>query len=145
MLLGPGVNIKRNILCGRNFEYLSEDPVLAGELAADYIKGLQEEGSSACLKHFAANNQETDRLQINVEIEERVLREIYLKVFEIAVRKGKPDAVMCAYNKLNAIWCSENPFLLDQILRKEWGFEGLMVSDWGAVHDAAGLSWRGWI
>ena len=137
MLLGPGVNIKRNILCGRNFEYLSEDPVLAGELAADYIKGLQEEGSSACLKHFAANNQETDRLQINVEIEERVLREIYLKVFEIAVRKGKPDAVMCAYNKLNAIWCSENPFLLDQILRKEWGFEGLMVSDWGAVHDAA--------
>lgn len=134
MLLGPGANIKRNILCGRNFEYLSEDPVLAGELAAGYIRGIQEEGVSACLKHFAVNNQEKDRLELNAEVDERTLREIYLKVFEIAVKKGKPDAVMCAYNKLNAIWCSENRFLLTEILRKEWGFEGLTVSDWGAVH-----------
>lgn len=134
MLLGPGVNIKRHILCGRNFEYLSEDPVLAGELAAGYIRGIQEEGVSACLKHFAVNNQEKDRLELNAEVDERTLREIYLKVFEIAVKKGKPDAVMCAYNKLNAVWCSENRFLLTEILRREWGFQGLMVSDWGAVH-----------
>lgn len=134
MLLGPGVNIKRHILCGRNFEYLSEDPVLAGELAAAYIRGLQGEGVSACLKHLAVNNQEKNRDRINVEVDERTLREIYLKPFQIAVQKGKPDAVMCAYNKLEAIWCSENPFLLTQVLRKEWGFEGLVVSDWGAVH-----------
>lgn len=136
MLLGPGINIKRHILCGRNFEYLSEDPVLAGELAASYIRGLQEEGVSACLKHLAANNQEKNRSAINVEMDERTLREIYLKPFQIAVQKGKPDAVMCAYNKLQAIWCSENPFLLTQVLREEWGFDGLVVSDWGAVHHA---------
>lgn len=136
MLLGPGVNIKRHILCGRNFEYLSEDPVLAGEMAAAYIQGLQGEGVSACVKHLAVNNQETNRSEINVEANERTLREIYLKPFQIAVQKGKPDAVMCAYNKLQAIWCSENPFLLTQILREEWGFEGLAVSDWGAVHHA---------
>lgn len=136
MLLGPGVNIKRHILCGRNFEYLSEDPVLAGEMAAAYIQGLQGEGVSACVKHLAVNNQETNRSEINVEADERTLREIYLKPFQIAVQKGKPDAVMCAYNKLQAIWCSENPFLLTQILREEWGFEGLAVSDWGAVHHA---------
>lgn len=137
MLLGPGVNIKRHILCGRNFEYLSEDPVLSGELAASYIRGVQDEGVSACVKHLAANNQEKDRSEVNVEVDERTLREIYLKAFQIAVQKGRPDAVMCAYNKLNAIWCSENPFLLTQVLREEWGFEGLVVSDWGAVHHAA--------
>lgn len=137
MLLGPGVNIKRHILCGRNFEYLSEEPVLAGELAASYIQGVQEAGVSACVKHLAANNQEKNRSEINVEVEERTLRELYLKAFQIAVQKGKPDAVMCAYNKLNAIWCSENPFLLTRVLREEWGFEGLVVSDWGAVHHAA--------
>lgn len=137
MLLGPGINIKRHILCGRNFEYLSEDPVLAGELAASCIQGIQGEGVSACVKHLAANNQEKNRSEINVEVDERTLREIYLKAFQIAVQKGGPDAVMCAYNKLNAIWCSENPFLLTKILREEWGFEGLVVSDWGAVHNTA--------
>lgn len=137
MLLGPGVNIKRHILCGRNFEYLSEDPVLAGELAAAYIGGVQSEGVGACVKHLAANNQEKNRGTVNVETDERTLREIYLKPFQIAVQKGKPDAVMCAYNKLGAIWCSENPFLLTQILREEWGFKGLTVSDWGAVHHGA--------
>lgn len=136
MLLGPGVNIKRHILCGRNFEYLSEDPVLSGELAASYIQGLQDQGVSACVKHLAVNNQETNRSEINVEADERTLREIYLKAFQIAVEKGKPDAVMCAYNKLNAVWCSENPFLLTKVLREEWEFEGVVVSDWGAVHHA---------
>lgn len=137
MLLGPGINIKRHILCGRNFEYFSEDPVLSGELGAAYICGLQSQGISACLKHFAANNQEKNRDTINVEVDERTLREIYLKAFQIAIQKGKPDAVMCAYNKLHAIWCSENPYLLTQILRDEWGFDGLVVSDWDAVQNAA--------
>lgn len=136
MLLGPGINIKRHILCGRNFEYLSEDPLLSGELTAGYINGLQELGVSACVKHFAVNNQETDRGYISVETDERTLREIYLKAFEIAVKKSKPDAVMCSYNKLNAIWTSENKMLLTDILKEEWGFGGAVVSDWGAVHSA---------
>lgn len=136
MLLGPGINIKRHILCGRNFEYLSEDPLLSGELAAGYINGLQELGVSACVKHFAVNNQETDRGYISVETDERTLREIYLKAFEIAVKKSKPDAVMCSYNKLNAIWTSENKMLLTDILKEEWGFGGAVISDWGAVHSA---------
>ena len=135
MLLGPGVNIKKNILCGRNFEYLSEDPVLAGELAAAYINGLEENGIATSLKHFAVNNQEKYRTETSVEIDERTLREIYLKPFEIAVKKSKPTSVMCAYNKVNAIWCSENKFLLTEILKDEWGYEGFVVSDWGAVHD----------
>lgn len=135
VLLGPGVNIKRHILCGRNFEYLSEDPVLAGEIAAGYINGLQELGVKACLKHFAANNQEYDRTTVSAEIEERTLREIYLKPFEIAVKKSNPASVMCAYNKLNGIWCSENKYLLNDILREEWGFDGPVISDWGAVHN----------
>lgn len=135
MLLGPGINIKRNILCGRNFEYVSEDPYLSGELAAGYIKGLQESGVSASLKHFALNNQEKYRCQISVETDERVMREIYLKGFEIAVKKAKPDSVMCAYNKVNAIWCSENEYLLKTILKDEWEYEGIVVSDWGAVHN----------
>ncbi len=135
MLLGPGINIKRNILCGRNFEYLSEDPVLAGELGAGYINGLQKNGVAASLKHFALNSQETNRTLLNVEIDERTMREIYLKAFEIAVKKSKPESVMCAYNKIGGLWCSENPLLLTEVLREDWGYEGFVVSDWGAVHD----------
>lgn len=135
MLLGPGVNIKRHILCGRNFEYISEDPLLAGELGAGYINGLQKKGVSASLKHFALNNQEKYRTRISVETDERTMREIYLKPFEIAVKKSQPDSVMCSYNKVNAIWCSENEYLLKTILKDEWGFEGIVVSDWGAVHN----------
>lgn len=135
MLLAPGVNIKRHILCGRNFEYFSEDPVLAGEMAAAYVNGLQESGTAASVKHFAANNQEKYRTQISVDIDERTLREIYLKAFEIVVKKSAPASIMCAYNKVNAIWCSENKKLLNDILREEWGYEGFVVSDWGAVHD----------
>ena len=135
VLLGPGVNIKRHILCGRNFEYLSEDPALAGELAAGYINGLQKLGVKACLKHFAVNNQEYDRLTISAEVDERVLREIYLKPFEIAVKKSAPASVMCAYNKVNGIWCSENKYLLTDLLRNEWKFNGVVISDWGAVQN----------
>ena len=136
LLLGPGVNIKRHILCGRNFEYLSEDPVLAGELAAGYINGLQENGVACSLKHFAMNNQETYRERASVEADERTMREIYLKPFEIAVKKSKPDTVMCSYNKIGGVWASENRWLLTEILKEEWGYGGVVVSDWGAVHDA---------
>lgn len=135
MLLAPGINMKRHILCGRNFEYFSEDPVLAGEMAAGYVNGLQETGTAACLKHFAVNNQEKYRAEISAELDERTLREIYLKAFEIVVKKSRPAAVMCAYNKVNAIWCSENEHLLTEILREEWGYQGTVVSDWGAVQD----------
>lgn len=136
MLLGPGINIKRYANCGRNFEYMSEDPVVSGELAAAYINGLQSLGVAASLKHFALNNQEKDRLQVSVEIDERTLREIYLKGFEIAVKKSNPASVMCAYNKLFSVWCSENRLLLTDILKDEWGFKGFVVSDWGAVQNA---------
>ncbi len=135
MLLGPGVNIKRHILCGRNFEYISEDPVLAGEIAAAYINGLQSLGVGASLKHYAANNQEKYRSTISVDVDLRTLMEIYLKAFEIAVKKSSPASIMCAYNKLHSIWCSENKFLLTEVLRETWGYEGFVVSDWGAVHD----------
>ncbi len=135
VLLGPGVNIKRHILCGRNFEYLSEDPVLAGELAAGYINGLQKLGVKSCLKHLAVNNQEYDRLTISADVDERVLREIYLKPFEIAVKKSNPASIMCAYNKVNGIWCSENKYLLTEVLRNEWKFNGVVISDWGAVQN----------
>lgn len=135
MILGPGVNIKKNMLCGRNFEYFSEDPVLAGELCAEYVNGLQENGTAACVKHFAVNSQERDRCDISSELDERTLREIYLKAFEIAVKKADPVAIMCAYNKINSIWCSENRMLLTEILREDWGYQGMVVSDWGAVHD----------
>ncbi len=136
LLLAPAVNMKRTPLCGRNFEYFSEDPVLSGEMAAAFIRGVQDNGVGTSLKHFAANNQERDRSSISVEIDERTFREYYLEAFRIAIEKGAPETVMCAYNKLGGIWCSENPWLLKEVLRDEWGYEGLMVSDWGAVHNA---------
>lgn len=144
LVFGPGMNIKRTPLCGRNFEYFSEDPIVAGEMASGYVNGLQKKGIGACIKHFAVNNQEKYRCVTSVEIDERTLREIYLKGFEITVKKAKPYGIMCAYNKVNAIWCSENKHLLTDILKNEWGYEGFVISDYGAVHDpvralAAGL------
>ncbi len=135
MLLGPGVNMKRSPLCGRNFEYFSEDPYLAGKLAAAYIRGLQSEGVAACVKHFACNNQETRRMSGNSVADERTLREIYLPAFEMAVKEGKTRSVMCAYNALNGAFASENRTLLTDILRSDWGFDGFVVTDWGAVKD----------
>ncbi len=135
LVLGPGNNIKRTPLGGRNFEYFSEDPFLAGEMAASYIQGVQSKGVGTSLKHFAVNNQEYQRFSISAEVDERSLREIYLAGFETAVKKGKPWSVMCAYNKINGTYCSENPTLLVDILKNEWGFDGLVVSDWGAVHE----------
>ena len=136
MLLAPGVNMKRTPYCGRNFEYFSEDPVLSGHLAAEVINGLEDEGIGASLKHFAVNNQEYQRTTINAEVDERTLREYYLKPFQIALENSNPTSVMCAYNKLGGIWCSENKYLLTDILREEWGYDGIVISDWGAVHDA---------
>ena len=135
ILLGPGVNMKRTPLCGRNFEYFSEDPYLAGEMGAAFIKGIQSKGVGTSLKHFTANNQEYQRFTINEEIDERTLREIYLAAFEKIVTKSKPWTVMCAYNKINGIFASEHYDLLTRILKSEWGFEGFVISDWGAVHD----------
>lgn len=135
VVLGPGCNIKRNPLAGRNFEYLSEDPYLAGKMAAAFIGGQQSTGASSSLKHFAANSQEYKRQNGDSQIDERTLREIYLQAFEIAVKEGKPDTVMCAYNKLNGIHCSDNKKLLTDILREEWGFNGMVVTDWGALND----------
>ncbi len=135
MLLAPGANIKRHILCGRNFEYISEDPVLTGNMAGAYINGLQSKGVAASLKHFAMNNQEKYREKVSVEADLRTIMEIYLKGFEIAIKKSNPVSVMCAYNKLYSIWCSENKFLLTDVLREKWGYEGFVISDWGAVHD----------
>jgi len=135
VLLGPGVNIKRTPLCGRNFEYVSEDPVVAGEIGTALVDGIQSQGVGTSLKHFAANNQETDRLRISADVDERTLREIYLPAFERVVRGARPWTVMCAYNKVNGTYASEHRWLLTEVLRDEWGYEGLVVSDWGAVHD----------
>jgi beta-glucosidase len=144
VVLGPGINIKRSPLCGRNFEYFSEDPILSGVLGAALVEGIQSQGVGACVKHFAANNQETDRVRVSAEVDERTLREIYLPAFERVVTQARPWMVMCAYNRVNGVWASQNPWLLTEILRHEWGYAGVVVSDWGAVHDrvaalAAGL------
>ena len=144
VLLGPAANIKRSPLCGRNFEYFSEDPVLSGEIAAGYIRGVQEKGVGVSLKHYAANNQETRRMSVSEKIDERTLREIYLASFERAVKGSRPWTLMCSYNKINGAYSSENPWLLTEVLREQWGWDGVVMSDWGAVNDhvkgvAAGL------
>ena len=136
-MLGPGVNIKRSPLCGRNFEYFSEDPILAGKMASNYIQSMQSMGVGSCLKHFAVNSQETRRMTVNAVVDERALREIYLYAFEQAVKSAQPYCIMNAYNKLNGQSCAENKRLLTDILRNEWGFEGLVMSDWGATYNVA--------
>ena len=135
IVLGPGVNIKRSPLCGRNFEYLSEDPMVAGLLGSAYVRAVQETGVGTSVKHFAANNQEADRMRVSAEVDARTLREIYFPAFERVVKEARPATVMCAYNKINGTYASQDAWLLTGVLRDEWGFEGLVVSDWGAVHD----------
>ena len=134
VILGPGINIKRSPLCGRNFEYFSEDPHLTGELGAAIVDGIQASGVGTSVKHFAANNQETDRQRVDAQVDERTLREIYLPAFERIVTRCQPWTVMCSYNKINGTSASENHWLLTTVLREEWGFRGLVVSDWGAVY-----------
>ena len=135
VVLGPGCNIKRNPLGGRNFEYISEDPYQAGKMAAAFIRGQQSTGASSSLKHFAANSQEYKRMNGDSQMDERTLREIYLTAFEIAAKEGRPGTVMCAYNKINGVHCSDSKTLLTDILRAEWGFDGAVVTDWGAMND----------
>lgn len=147
VVLGPGINIKRNPLCGRNFEYFSEDPYLTGEMSVSYVNGVQNENVGTSLKHFAVNSQEYRRLTISSEVDERALREIYLSAFENTVKKAQPYTIMCSYNPINGVHASDNKKLLWDILREEWGFKGIVVSDWGAVNDRvkgilAGLDWE---
>lgn len=140
VLLGPGVNIKRTPLCGRNFEYVAEDPLLAGEIGAALVRGIQRTGVGACVKHFAANNQETERLRVSADVDERTLREIYLRPFQRVVTAARPATLMTSYNRVNGTYVGEDPRLATGVLRDEWGFDGLVLSDWGAVHDRlAGL------
>jgi beta-glucosidase len=142
-VLGPGINIKRSPLCGRNFEYFSEEPLLSGRMGAGIVNGLQSQGVSACLKHFAVNNQEDYRFWVDVKVDERALREIYLASFEYALMYCKPKAVMCSYNKINGIYASENRWLLTDVLRGDWGYDGIVMSDWGAVNNRAQGVWAG--
>lgn len=135
VLLGPAVNIKRSPLCGRNFEYLSEDPYLSAQLAAAYINGLQSENVGASVKHFAVNNQEKRRSTVSAQVSERALREIYLVPFEGAVREGSPWTVMCSYNRINGEYVSQSHRMLTEILRDEWGFDGFLVTDWSACDE----------
>ena len=144
VLLGPGINLKRSPLGGRNFEYFSEDPLLAGVLATEWVNGLQSRNVGASLKHFAVNSQETDRMRVSADVDERTLREMYLRAFHRVVTRRRPWTVMCAYNKVNGVYASQHHWLLTEVLRGEWGYEGVVVSDWGAVADrvaavAAGL------
>jgi len=135
VVLGPGINIKRSPLCGRNFEYYSEDPLVSGVLGTAHVQGLQSAGPGASVKHFAANNQEAERMRVSADVDERTLREIYLPAFERVVTEAAPATVMCSYNKVNGVYASHNPWLLTRVLREDWGFDGAVVSDWGAVNN----------
>ncbi|MGN1041003.1 MAG: glycoside hydrolase family 3 N-terminal domain-containing protein, partial [Candidatus Fimimonas sp.] len=137
VVLGPGACIKRNPLCGRNFEYFSEDPLLAGKLAAAEVNGIQSQNVGVSVKHFALNNAENYRFMGNSICDMRAIREIYLKAFEIIVKESRPHTMMCAYNKINGEYCCQNKWLLTDVLRNEWGFDGAVMSDWGATHDRA--------
>lgn len=143
VILGPGINIIRSALNGRNFEYQSEDPYLVSRMAVGYIKGVQDQGVAACVKHYAANNIETNRNNINVELSERALREIYLPGFKAAVQEGNVYTLMGSYNKVRGEWATHNNYLMNQILKKEWGFKGAVISDWGAVHSTQQALWNG--
>ena len=143
VILGPGINIMRSPLNGRNFEYLSEDPLLVSRMVVGYVRGVQDQGVAACVKHYALNNQETNRFKVNVEVSERALREIYLPGFEAAVRQGGAYTLMSAYNKVRGHYASHSEYLLNQVLKREWGFQGVVISDWAAVHDTRAAALAG--